>query len=171
MNSLNPHIYVVCLAAYNHGHLCGAWINAAQSAENLQSEINALLAKSPIPDEKEWVVNDYKNFFNVSIDKYETLQKISEIAMYLEEYGKLGSALLAYSGNDLEWSKEAMEDYYIGEYESEEDFTRSFAEDTLDIPENIAYYIDYQRMAQDYFINSFISFELGYQQVHVFHAH
>ena len=40
-------IYVACLAAYNSGHLHGQWIDADQSADDIQEEVNAMLASSP----------------------------------------------------------------------------------------------------------------------------
>ena len=36
---LNPRIYVACLAAYNAGYLHGAWIDANQTADQIEDEI------------------------------------------------------------------------------------------------------------------------------------
>jgi len=42
-------IYVACLASYNNGVLHGAWIDADQDADAIQSEIDAILRTSRFP--------------------------------------------------------------------------------------------------------------------------
>ncbi len=37
-----PRIYVACLAAYNNGHLHGAWIDAAQDAWSIYDAVQAV---------------------------------------------------------------------------------------------------------------------------------
>jgi antirestriction protein len=56
---------------------------------------------------------------------------------------------------------------YHGEYDSEEDFAISLAEDTMTIPEHISYYIDYEKMARDLFICDYFSIEINHK-THVF---
>ncbi len=40
-------IYVADLAAYNNGKLHGVWINATDYLEDIQDQINNMLAESP----------------------------------------------------------------------------------------------------------------------------
>jgi len=40
-------IYVADLAAYNNGKLHGVWINACDDLEDIQEQVNKMLAKSP----------------------------------------------------------------------------------------------------------------------------
>jgi antirestriction protein len=40
-------IYVADLAAYNNGKLHGIWINACDDVEDIQEQINKMLAESP----------------------------------------------------------------------------------------------------------------------------
>lgn len=40
-------IYVADLAAYNNGKLHGIWIDATQALDDIQEQINELLANSP----------------------------------------------------------------------------------------------------------------------------
>ena len=42
-----PRIYVACLASYNAGILHGRWIDADNGAEQVQEEIENMLAESP----------------------------------------------------------------------------------------------------------------------------
>lgn len=43
-------IYVACLASYNAGVLHGAWIDATQDADAIQSEVDAMLRASRFPN-------------------------------------------------------------------------------------------------------------------------
>ncbi|MEP1172248.1 MAG: antirestriction protein ArdA, partial [Alphaproteobacteria bacterium] len=49
-------IYVACLAAYNNGHLHGAWIEAT-SPDEVRDKVRAMLAASPEPDGDEWSIH------------------------------------------------------------------------------------------------------------------
>ena len=51
--TISPRIYVACLASYNAGKLYGRWIDANQDADDIQSEVDAMLAASPAPDAEE----------------------------------------------------------------------------------------------------------------------
>ncbi len=45
-------------------------------------------------------------------------------------------------------------------------------EDTTQIPENLAYYIDYERMGRDMELNGDIfTIETGYEEIHIFWNH
>lgn len=49
-------IYVACLAAYNNGILHGAWIDAQQSVEAINADIQKMLRASPIEGAEEYAV-------------------------------------------------------------------------------------------------------------------
>lgn len=167
MNNLNPEIYVACLASYNNGVLYGKWINANQSSEDLQEEVSSLLSESPYPHAEEWAIHDHNDFGINIISECSSLEEVSEYARFIAEHGKLAIALLTYFGSDISYVETAIEEHYLGEYESKADFVESFTEETNPVPEQLAYYIDYKKMAYDYFINDFFSIEVDYK-VHVF---
>ena len=77
----------------------------------------------------------------------------------LEHYGELDEA------------KKALEDHYAGEYESLSDFAQELTEQGATIPDNLAFYIDYEKMARDLEINDVLTIKTAYDQVHVFWAH
>lgn len=60
-----------------------------------------------------------------------------------------------------------MHDCYVGEYESEEDFAISLANNCKEIPDNISYYIDYKMLCRDLLINDYFSVEAN-GKTHVF---
>ena len=128
------------------------------------------LAASPIENAEEWAIHDYEGFEGASISEYQGFDSVSEIAAFISEHGALGGKLLEYY-NNLDDAKNAIGEHYAGEYESLSDFARELTEQTASIPDNLAFYIDYEKMARDMEINDVLAIETSYQQVHVFWAH
>ncbi|MDA7980452.1 MAG: antirestriction protein ArdA, partial [Pirellulales bacterium] len=58
--SLQPRIYVACLAAYNSGHLHGAWIDAVQSTAEIHEEVQSMLASSRSPGHRNRAPDTYE---------------------------------------------------------------------------------------------------------------
>lgn len=144
-----PSIYVADLAAYNAGHLHGVWINASNGEEEIQEQIQAMLKESPIANAEEWAIHDYENFDGIEISEYESLERIVDYVCFLNEYPEFGGLLANYFNNDLEEANRAATEQYQGCYSSLENYVQELTEDTTDIPQNLAFYIDYQRMARD----------------------
>ena len=75
-------------------------------------------------------------------------------------------------GGDLEQARTAAEENYCGCYKSLADFAEELTEDTTQIPENLAYYIDYERMGRDMELSGDIfTIETGYEDIHIFWNH
>lgn len=168
----HPEIYVACLSSYVNGIHHGAWLDARQPLEELQGQIKQLLTNSPMKDAEEFAVHGYMGFGSLFIDECESIEEIHEKARFILEQGELGAELLAYYGGDLKYVKETLEEYYVGEYQSELDYaTRLFDEIYLsDIPDDIQYCIDYKRFQRTIFINTYLSIEIG-ESCHVFRRH
>jgi len=160
-------LYVACLASYNSGILHGAWIDATQSVEAIRDQIATMLNASQIVDAEEYAIHDYEGFEGVPIFEPQSIESVVETAAFIEEHGALGGKLISYFG-DLNEAREAMSDRYVGQYTSLEDFARELTEETTDIPQNLAVYIDYERMARDLEISDVLSIKTGFEQVHVF---
>jgi len=163
-------IYVACLASYNNGILHGVWIDATQSVEVIHDQISAMLNASQIEDAEEYAIHDYEGFEGVPIFETQSIESVIETAAFIMEHGALGGKLISYFG-DLEEASEAISDRYAGQYASLEDFARELTEETTDIPQNLAFYIDYERMARDLEISDVITIETGFEDVHVFWSH
>ena len=160
-------IYVACLAAYNNGELHGHWIDATLGEDHIREEIRAMLAASPVEGAEEHAIHDYEGFEGASIAEYESIQSVAELAAFIEEYGPV-AAMLAGHYADLEDAKEAIRDNYAGVYPSVEDFAQELTEETTKIPDNLQYYIDWERMARDMEIDDILVFRTGSDEVHVF---
>ncbi|WP_394693133.1 antirestriction protein ArdA [Hyphobacterium sp.] len=161
-------IYVACLAAYNSGILHGRWIDATQDVADIQGEVRAMLAASPIAGAEEWAIHDYEGFEGVRLSEYDGFERVTELAAFIAEHGRLGGKLVEYFGGDLNDARRAMEDSYYGEYSSIADFAQESTENAHDIPEALAPYIDYEAMGRDWAISDLIVIETGFEEVHIF---
>jgi antirestriction protein len=165
----NPRIYVACLAAYNNGYLHGSWIDAAQEAWAIYDDVKAMLAASPIAGAEEWAIHDYEGFGNVRISEYAGFAYVSEVAAFIAEHGELGLCLLEHYSGEIEEAREALEDRYIGTYSSLADYAQEVTEDSITIPQTLAYYIDWQAMARDAEMSGDVfTVSTAWDSVHVF---
>lgn len=160
-------IYVACLAAYNNGVLHGRWIDADQDADDIRSDITAMLKASPIADAEEHAIHDYEGFKGVSLSEYHGIDEIAALAAFIAEHGELGAELFKHYG-DVDTAEAALEDDYCGEYRSLANYAEQLTEETTSIPENLRFYIDYEAMARDMAINDVLVIETGFECVHVF---
>lgn len=164
-------IYVADLAAYNNGKLHGVWINATDDLDSIWNQINKMLANSPEPLAEEWAVHDFEGFGSYALSEYDSIDEVHEIACFIEEYPDFGGELLNYF-SDLEDAKTAAQDNYCGCYQSLADFAEEMTESSTEIPENLAIYIDYEKMGRDMELSGDIyTIETGFESVHVFWGH
>ena len=160
-------IYVACLAAYNNGILHGRWIDATLGTDHIWNGIKAMLAASPIPGAEEHAIHDYEGFEGASVSEYAGIAEVAELAAFIEEHGAIAGKLMEHFG-DLEEANEAMESRYAGEYSTVADFAQSLTEETTQIPANLQYYIDWERMARDLEMSDILAIETGFEEVHIF---
>ena len=165
-------IYVACLASYNNGKLHGAWIDATKELDDIQDQINQMLADSPEPDAEEYAIHDYEGFGGYGLSEYEGIQSVHEIACFIEEHPELAGELLSHFGGSLDDARKAIEDSYSGCYKSLADYAEELTEGTTEIPESLAYYIDYERMGRDIELGGDIyTIETAHDEVHIFWSH
>ena len=164
-----PRIYVACLAAYNNGHLHGAWIDAAQGEDHIREGLRAMLAASPEPEAEEHAIHDFEGFEGARLSEYASFETVCALAEFIGEQGRLGAKLYSHFGDDLEQARAAFEDY-AGEYKSAADFAEELHEESgTEIPDSLRYYIDWQALARDMALNGEIMvFQTGFDEVHVF---
>lgn len=160
-------IYVACLASYNNGILHGAWIDACQDESDISEEVKAMLEASPVEDAEEWAIHDYEGFEGIELSEYSSFESVAELAAFIEEHGALGGQVYAHF-HDLDDAREAIEDHYCGCFESVSDFAQQITEETTEIPESLAFYIDYEKMASDMEINNILVIETTFNEQHVF---
>lgn len=166
--SHGPRIYVACLAAYNNGYLHGRWIDADQDADDIWADIAAMLKASPIPGAEEWAIHDYEGFEGAEINEYSSVDRIVELAKFIDERGELGGKVLAHFGGDIDQAEQAF-DEYAGRHRSLAEFAQDLTKDSTEIPPSLIHYIDYEAMARDMELNGeLFTVELGFEDVHIF---
>jgi len=162
-------IYVADLAAYNNGKLHGVWIKATDDPEDIQEQINKMLASSPESFAEEYAIYDYEGFDGYSLGEYVGIETAHEIACFIDEHSEIAGELLSHFGGDLEEAREAIEENYCGCYSSLADYAQELTEETTQIPESLAFYIDYEKMGRDLELSgNGYTIETGFQEVHVF---
>lgn len=87
-----PRIWVGSLADYNDGLLHGAWIEAAREPEEIEADIQTVLADSPAAARtgqpaEEWGIFDYDNFGACRLDQHEDLDWVSGVAKGIAAHG------------------------------------------------------------------------------------
>ena len=93
------------------------------------------------------------------------------MACFIDEHGDLGAELLAHFSS-IDEARDAIEDKYAGGYKSVADFAEELTEETTQIPESLARYIDYNAMAYDMEVGGDIfTTELAHGDVHLFWSH
>ena len=153
-----PKVYAACLAAYNNGILHGAWIDATDAGE-LHEGIAAMLANSKDPFPEEWAFHDSEGFGDYGVSEYAGIDDLAEIGRCIEEHGL---AFAAYAENIGQGADEdGFQDAYCGEWDSEKDYAEETFGELCDIPSHLEFYIDYDAVARDWFINDYYSVRGG----------
>lgn len=161
-------IYVADLAAYNDGILHGVFIDPTEDLDLIWEQINDMLKRSPVEMAEEYAIHDYEGFQGYSISEYEGIERVHEIACFIQEFPDFGGELLNYF-SDLDSARKMAEEAYYGCFESIADYAQELTEGCQDIPKNLAFYIDYDRMGRDMELSGDIfTIEATHDQVHIF---
>mgnify|MGYP000309461405 CR=1 FL=1 len=166
---LDPRIYVACLAAYNSGLLHGAWIAVDDDADDVRTTIAAMLKASPVVGAEEYAIHDYEDFGGVEIGEYVGVDRVVLIAAFVRQRGVLGALVLEHLGGDVEAAVAALDDQYRGVFERLADCFEELTEETVEVPEALRCYIDYEAMGRDAVLNGEVfTIETAHDEVHVF---
>lgn len=131
-----------------------------------------LLANSPEDDAEEYAIHDHEGFAGHSVSENEGIERAHEVACFIEEHGEIAGELLSHFGDIIDDAQKAIEDNYCGCYASLADYAEELTEETTQIPEHLALYIDYEKMERDMELGGDVfTIETGYQEVHIFWNH
>lgn len=168
-DTVTPKIHIACLAAYNNGILHGIWIPANEGTDTIHVTIYNVLKTSPIPNAEEWAIHDYEGFGDLRIPEHCSVEKVTAMADLITKHGELAAEVLNHTDMDFEYAKKLLTEGYIGVYDSVADYAEQLTEDTIRIPSQLAYYIDYEAMARDMELNGDIfTLKAPNNQVHIF---
>lgn len=168
VKTTEPRIYVACLAAYNAGILHGEWIDIGDDIDQTWDRIKCMLALSPVDDAEEWAIHDFEGFGGVRLSEWESIERVHELAGFLEEHDEVGALVLDHYNGDIGDAGRTLENY-MGCYSGVADYAQEITESCTEIPEHLQFYIDYERMGRDMVMSGdIITFEESYNQVHIF---
>ncbi len=146
-------IYVADLAAYNSGILHGIWIENLLDLTDVEEQITVMLSKSPIEGAEEYAIHDYEGFGNIAIGEFFSIERVHSIAFFLFQNDEYGSLILSYCNEDIDEAQRMLNDCFLGQYDSVEDYAQAMLEDSIELPANLAYYFDWERYARDLEMN------------------
>ena len=164
---MNPTIYVACLASYNNGIRYGIEFDATLPPEDMMDIIKDMLENSPVEGAEEWEVQEFNDFGLLNTYRVGGLQHIHGIACFLIEHGDLGVELLNNFRCDVEYANRLMDEKYIGEYDSLEEYAIEYVNDCYDLPKFLMDNINLESIARILTYN-LIKIEL-HGCVHLFH--
>ncbi len=81
------------------------------------------------------------------MSEYEGIQSLREVACFIEEHDEIAGGLLSHFGDSIEDAQKTIEENYSGCHSSLVDYAEELTEGPTQIPEHLAYYIDYEKWA------------------------
>ena len=156
----NPAVYCGTWAKYNDGNLDGMWIDLTTFSD-YDEFINFCNALHADEEDPELMFQDYEGFPLSWYDEWISEQTFNKIQSYTElcekyEQDAVDAWLCICCDDELE----KFEEFYIGEYRSEEEFAEElFNECYCDaircLPDSMRDYFDYERFAQHLFSSGY----------------
>jgi len=159
-------IFITDLQAYNEGYLVGKWVQLPMNEIELLQTIFKILEEggkeTGSQNHEEYFITDYEA--EISIDEYDDVYKLNEIAQTVEEYSDddwLKLKFLSYEGyNERDVIKKGIESYDIDiyDYSTDRSFTdvyellaQDFVSEGLfgNVPTSFENYIDYSAIGRD----------------------
>ncbi|MFC1610276.1 antirestriction protein ArdA [Myxococcota bacterium] len=166
-----PRAYAACISSYNSGILHGLWISADQDPDDIQAEIEQMLAESPEPGAEEHAFHDYDNL--PGLGEFESVETVAKVGHLVVEHGyDLVAGLMGHFSN-LDEVETALTEQYQGAWDSVSDWACDWLEQTGELralPANLASYFDYEAWARDAELNGNIFAVHVGGSVHVFWA-
>lgn len=159
-------IFLTNLHKYNSGILCGEWLKLPIPQEELDAVLSRIGSEGD-----EFFITDYEVLFgNLHISEYASIQELNELAEQLEgladhEYEKLAAVLECESSMSIAEVLETIDELDDYDLLEDVDSDEGLAEYYLDngyifceVPDNIKYYLDLQRLGRDIRLESNMCF-------------
>jgi antirestriction protein len=172
VESTTPSAWVGCLSCYNDGDLVGKWLSDPDEIREYRCPLPVTIYNL---HEELWVM-DHENLPGMTgecsptefADRAEAWLALIEdrdavvVAAYIDNVGI----------NYVDWDTvgDDIDEAYVGEWESVEDYATEFMHDGYGEPEDpYAPYIDYESIARDMVLGGEIwTHEVAYKSIHVF---
>ena len=154
----SPALYCGTYGKYNEGNLGGMWVNVS-TFDSYEDFINFCKAIHADEEDPELMYQDFANIPDSLYHESMGEEEFNEILKYCElceDYSveAVDDFLEIFRPDDLD----NMQDAYVGEYDSKEDFAREIVSDCYDIEQmmgSLADYFDYEAFARDLFMGDY----------------
>ena len=159
-----PSLYVGTYGKYNDGSLCGLWVDLS-SFDDYDDFITFCMAIHADEEDPELMFQDFEGF---------PRQWYSEGSFFEEDFDHIKE----YCDLCDQYSQDAVDDYmelhdeldsfdeaYCGQWDTEEDFARSFIEGCYDLDKmmgNLSQYFDYEALGREMFMYDYSMGANGY---------
>jgi antirestriction protein len=164
-----PSIFLYVLADYNAGSMVGEWVDVSNcDRDELIDACERIKAKSKSENPEELAIADYEGFYGLT----PALNDVLDVAQCLEEYGEAYAHYALDVGEDYA-TCDNFEEAYCGEHDSFLDYAQDLFDECYgyDIPEQIRFYIDYEKFARDLLCsNDYFTGNGESGKVHVFRS-
>jgi antirestriction protein len=166
-----PRIWVGSWLDYNNGVLHGQWLDADRDADDIWSDIGAMLAASPTAAQsgdvaEEWGIFDHENFGDAAVGEQDSIDRLSAIARGITQHGPAFAAWAELTDLGPDTTDNQFRDAYLGEFDSVEAYADQLLDDLgyrdlLDqaLPEHVRRYVDINvaGLARDMWLSGEIS--------------
>jgi len=156
----NAKVYVGTYAKYNSGSLAGKWLTLTDYSD--QDEfIEACKELHKDEDDPELMFQDTENLPDALYSESEIDSEFWEVVNELDDSEDEAWGLFATATGEK--TVERLRECYMGKWNSEEEFVQEQMDQLGSIPEHLEYYIDWSKMARDWFMGDY-----WMEQGHVF---
>lgn len=160
---LSPRVYVACLGCYNAGNLHGDWFDADECLPDAAVEYFTEGASNTAGETRcskcnaeEFVVHDTEDFGPYNLGEV-SLPEASKVGVFLLVHGVVGAIALSHAGGDMDQARRYV-DEYAGSASSLSEWAEDLHEaDLHNIPNILACYIDWERVADEYMMDGYFS--------------
>lgn len=146
---MTMRIYVGTYAKYNDGNLFGKWLDLEDYTDR-DDFYKACAELHADEEDPEFMFQDWEGILSNMIDESYVSPECWSLLDAYEKYDE--DAVNAYRDCFGEWNERDFNECYRGRYDSWEHMAEELLEETgeLDrIPENLRYYFDYEKYAND----------------------
>lgn len=94
---------------------------------------NVKPTSEPYPSAEEWAIHDFEGFGGLQIPEYTSVEKIAEVVDAIADYGvDVVAAYVRYHGGLQYTDLDELEDWYVGTYDSIDEYVEEQFADLLD---------------------------------------
>ncbi|MEC3979531.1 antirestriction protein ArdA [Amycolatopsis sp. H20-H5] len=116
-----PRIYVTCEAAEEAGQLHGRWIDTTDDLTDIQTQVVAMLAASPVSGAYSYAIREHRGFHGYQPGERTALAIVAVIGRNIHHYGASYAAYLEAIDVQDNDALHRFGERYIGSFDSAED--------------------------------------------------